>query len=145
MSKITRVSPTEAKKLIDEQGYVYVDVRSEPEFAAGHPQGAQNVPIMHAGPRGMTPNTEFLEVCQALYPKDAKLVVGCRSGQRSLRAAEMLSASGFTDVVDQRAGYEGARNAFGGVVEPGWAPAGLPIETTSISGSYAELKHRAGR
>jgi rhodanese-related sulfurtransferase len=145
MSKITRVSPAEAKKLIDEEGYVYVDVRSEPEFAAGHPQGAQNVPIMHAGARGMEPNPEFLEVCQALYPKDAKLVVGCRSGQRSLRAAEALGGAGYTNVVDQRAGYEGSRNAFGGIAEQGWVGVGLPTETATTGGSYAELKKKAGR
>src|SRR5262245_23827295 len=145
MSNLTRVSPAEAKKLIDEQGYRYIDVRTEPEFAAGHPQGAQNVPIMHAGPRGMVPNPEFLEVCQALYPRDAKVVVGCRSGQRSLRAAEVLVGAGYTNIVDQRAGYDGARDAFGGVVEPGWAAAGLPTETSTVGGSYAELKTRAAK
>ena len=140
MANTKRVSPAEAKKLIDEEGYEYVDVRSEPEYAAGHPTGARNVPIMHAGPGGMQPNPEFLQVMQALYPKDAKIVVGCRSGQRSLRAAETLAGAGYTNVVDQRAGYEGARNAFGGVVEPGWTTNGLPTETTTAGGSYAELK-----
>ena len=40
MANIKRVSPAEAKTLMDE-GYVYLDVRSEPEFAAGHPAGAR--------------------------------------------------------------------------------------------------------
>jgi rhodanese-related sulfurtransferase len=40
-----RVSPQEAKDLMDKEGYVYVDVRSIPEFEAGHPAGAFNVPI----------------------------------------------------------------------------------------------------
>ena len=60
MANIKRVSPAEAKKLVDE-GWLYLDVRTEPEYAAGHPTGAQNVPVMKAGPRGMAPNAEFIE------------------------------------------------------------------------------------
>jgi rhodanese-related sulfurtransferase len=144
MASIKRVSPAEAKQLVDE-GWTYLDVRSEPEFAAGHPAGAHNVPVMHAGPRGMTPNADFTAVMEALYPRDARLVVGCRSGQRSMRAAEMLVAAGYTSIVDQRAGFDGPRDAFGQMTEPGWAPAGLPVETTTPGGSYAELRLKAGK
>ena len=56
-----RISPAEAKALLDE-GYVYVDVRSIPEFDAGHPRGAYNVPLNHQGPNGMQPNPDFLAV-----------------------------------------------------------------------------------
>ena len=145
MATIQRVSPAEAKTLIDEQGYVYLDVRSEPEFVAGHPTGAQNVPLMHAGPGGMTANPDFLAVVQAVYPKDAKLVVGCKAGGRSLKAAEMMIAAGYTGVIDQRAGFDGPRDAFGALSEKGWSPAGLPVETTTPGGSYAELKAKAGK
>ncbi|MFT3767989.1 MAG: rhodanese-like domain-containing protein [Minicystis sp.] len=144
MANIKRVSPSEAKKLIDEEGYLYVDVRSEPEFAAGHPAGAHNVPLMSQGPAGLSPNPEFLAVIEGLYPKDAKLVLGCRSGARSLRATEMLMASGYTSVVDQRAGFGGARDAFGQLSEAGWAEAGLPTATATPGGSYAELRKKAG-
>ena len=78
---VKRVSPAEARDLIDKQGYVYVDVRSVPEFAAGHPQGAYNVPLMNMGPGGMSPNPDFMTV-MATFPKDAKLVVGCKAGGR---------------------------------------------------------------
>ena len=44
-----------------------------------------------------------------------------------------------------RAGYGGARNAFGKMTEAGWAAAGLPIETHSDSGSYAELEARLAK
>lgn len=144
MANIKRVSPAEAKQLMDE-GYVYLDVRSEPEFAAGHPAGAHNVPIMHAGPRGMTPNPDFLPVVEALYARDARLVVGCRSGQRSMRAAEMMIAAGYTGLVDQRAGFDGPRDTFGQLTEPGWGPAGLPVATATPGGSYGELKQKAGK
>jgi rhodanese-related sulfurtransferase len=144
MAAIPRVSPDEAKRLLD-AGYTYVDVRSEPEFAAGHPVGAENVPLMHMGPRGMEPNPDFLDVVLALHPKDAKLVLGCRSGQRSLRAAEMLVAAGYADVFELRAGYEGIRGAFGAFTEKGWAPTGLPTETATPGKTYAELKQKLGR
>src|SRR4051794_38742234 len=142
MAQIKRVSPAEAQQLMAE-GYTYLDVRSEPEFAAGHPKGAHNVPIMNAGPGGMKPNADFLAVVSALYPKDAKLVVGCKSGARSMRAAEALIAAGYTDVIDQRAGFEGPRDPFGALAEAGWGPAGLPVETETPGCSYAELAAKA--
>jgi rhodanese-related sulfurtransferase len=144
MATIQRVSPADAKKLVDDEGYVYLDVRSEPEYAAGHPVGAQNVPLMHAGPGGMTPNPDFLAVVQAVYPKDAKLVVGCKAGGRSIKAAEMMTNAGYTGVIDQRAGFDGPRDAFGTLTEKGWSPAGLPVETVTAGGSYGELKKKKG-
>ena len=140
MATIQRVSPADAKKLIDDEGYVYLDVRSEPEYEAGHPVGAQNVPLMHAGPAGMTPNADFLAVVQAVYPKDAKLVVGCKAGGRSMKAVEMMANAGYTHLIDQRAGFDGPRDAFGALTEKGWGPAGLPVETVTAGGSYVELK-----
>lgn len=145
MATIQRVSPAEAKKLVDEQGYVYLDVRSEPEFVSGHPTGAHNIPLMNAGAGGMVPNPDFLAVVQAVYPGDTKLVVGCKAGGRSLKASEMMVAAGYTSVIDQRAGFDGPRDAFGALTEKGWGPAGLPVETTTPGGSYAELKQKAGK
>jgi rhodanese-related sulfurtransferase len=144
MATIQRVSPADAKKLVDDEGYVYLDVRSEPEYSAGHPVGAQNVPLMHAGPGGMAPNPDFLAVVQAVYPKDAKLVVGCKAGGRSIKAAEMMANAGYTRIIDQRAGFDGPRDAFGTLSEKGWGPAGLPVETVTAGGSYVELKKKAG-
>lgn len=128
-----RISPEEAKQLIDEQGYAYVDVRSVQEFEAGHPEGACNVPLLEMGAMGMTPNPEFLSVMEKLFPKDSKLVVGCKAGGRSMRAAAMLEAAGFTNVVDQRAGFEGGP-------EPGWRPKGLPVSRDAARDkSYAGI------
>jgi rhodanese-related sulfurtransferase len=124
---IRRVSPQEAKELIDRDGYSYVDVRSIPEFEAGHPEGAWNVPLLHMGPAGMAPNAEFLAVMEKAFPKDAKLVVGCKMGGRSLKASELLTASGFTGIVDQRAGFEGAPG------DPGWRPLGLPVSAQAAA------------
>jgi rhodanese-related sulfurtransferase len=153
---IRRVSPSEAKSLLD-LGYFYVDVRSVEEFHDRHPKGALNVPIaarmtgnaplaaassaeMGAeGPSGAA----FLDAMRQLFSRDAKIVVGCATGVRSLRAAKLLAAAGFTDVVDQRAGIDGARGPFGNLVEPGWSDAGLPVTSGADAGSFAELQGKA--
>lgn len=136
-----RVSPAEAHALMRDQGYVYVDVRSVPEFEGGHPEGAYNVPIAHSTPSGMQPNEDFLKVMEARFPKDAKLVVGCLAGGRSQRACGALTQAGYTHVVDQRAGWNGARDPFGRVLEPGWAAQSLPSATgPDAARGYTALK-----
>jgi rhodanese-related sulfurtransferase len=145
MPNIPRITPAQAKKLMDEEGYIYLDVRTQPEYVAGHPKGARNVPLMHSGWGGMQDNNEFMEVMTANFPKDAKIIVGCKSGQRSAKAAEILAAAGYTNLVDQRAGFEGTRNSYGSVTEPGWGTLELPSETETPGGSYPELKLKAGR
>ena len=88
----------------------------------------------------MAPNVEFLRVVTGNFAKDARIVVGCRGGARSLRAATELITHGYTDVLDQRAGWDGARDPFGQLAEPGWSRAGLPVETGAPSGrSYRDL------
>jgi len=140
----TRISPQEASAKLAE-GWTYVDVRTIEEYAAGHPPDAVNVPIMHAGAGGMMANPDFLRVMTVAFPKDAKLVVGCKAGGRSLRAAQALLADGFSNVLDQRAGWDGARDAFGQVTEPGWSRAGLPVEEGQPAGrSWDDLRKKAG-
>jgi rhodanese-related sulfurtransferase len=142
MSDDKRISPHEAHAKIRE-GYAYVDVRTEEEFADGHPEGALNVPILLAGAGGMTPNPDFATVMAASFAHDAKVIVGCKAGGRSHKAREALLGLGFVDVLDQRAGWDGARDAFGQVTEPGWSRAGLPIEKGVPEGrSYAALKSK---
>jgi rhodanese-related sulfurtransferase len=141
MAEIKGVKPEEAQQLL-EAGWTYVDVRSEPEFELGHPPGALNVPLLHQSPGGMQPNPEFLSVMQSGFAKDEKLLLGCRSGGRSRRAAEMLAQNGFTELADLVTGWEGTRDDFGRPV-PGWGPRGFPAETGFPSGQrYEDVKHR---
>lgn len=141
MTEVTRLSPAEAHAKMKDEGFVYVDVRTEEEFAAGHPEGAYNVPLMLRGAAGMTPNEAFLGVMERVFEKSAPIVVGCKLGNRSLRAAKALLASGFTRVVEQRAGWEGARGTFGELVEPGWSRCGLPAGSGAPEGrAYASLR-----
>ena len=137
---VERVSPEEAKALMENEGYVYLDVRSVPEFEAGHPAGAYNIPIAHMSQGGMRPNTEFLTEVANVFPKDAKVVVGCKTGARSLRAAQALIQAGYENMVDQRAGYDGARDSFGQLQEAGWQRRGFDVAMEAEPGrSYAEL------
>ena len=140
-----RVTPKEAHKLLGE-GYTYVDVRSVPEYQQGHPQGAQNVPFMHFEGGRMVLNPEFLATMEKLYLKDAKLVVGCKSGGRSLQAATLLERVGFSGILDMKGGFDGEMNPHTGQMgEPGWSRVGLPIETETPGGSWDELAARAKR
>jgi YD repeat-containing protein len=133
-----RVSAVEAKRLIDDEGYQFIDVRSAPEYDAGHPSGAHNVPLFNAGATGLERNEDFLRVMEALYPKQTKLLVGCAVGQRSQSAVRLLTAAGWSAVIDLRPGTKGAKNAFGQVTEKGWDALGLPVELTTKDGSWRQ-------
>ncbi len=139
---VKRITPEEARDLMDKDGYAYLDVRSVPEFAAGHPTGAYNVPLLNMGPGGMVDNAEFLAVVEKSFPRDSRLVVGCKAGGRSARAAALLERAGYTNLVDQKNGYEGTPLPTGGV-EPGWRPKRLPTSTQAVpERSYDALKAR---
>ena len=103
-----QLSVTEAHQLI-QQGHVYVDVRSTMEFEQAHPAGAVNVPLLEPDDvtGQMQPNPDFMRVMQGSFPPDARLLVGCQVGGRSMRAAQMLEAFGFSDVSNVRGGFGG--------------------------------------
>lgn len=136
---ITRISAAEAFEMMEREGYLYVDVRSVPEFDAAHPQGAYNVPLRQPAPGGLADNPDFLSVMQRAFRRDQKLVIGCAAGVRSLRACELLQQAGYECVVDQRAGMDGVRDPFGRVREPGWPAAALP----TVGGADEERGYRA--
>ena len=128
-------------------GFTYVDVRSVPEFAEGHPAGAVNVPLLHRDPRTgqMAPNRDFLAVMQANFAPDSRLLIGCQVGGRSAQAAQVLAAAGYQDVSNVLGGYSGARDPMTGAVRsPGWTQTGLPVATEAVPGtSYEALRSRA--
>ena len=133
-----------AKELVG-TGVVFVDVRSEPEFEAGHVPGALNVPLLHKTERGLEPNSEFISVMKRAFGLGETLIIGCRSGQRSLSAAKRLEAEGFKDLSNLTPGFEGSRDAFGRPLA-GWRQEGLPIESGIPSGqSYKDVKNRKPR
>lgn len=70
-----------------EAGATLLDVRTPEEFAERHLARAINVPV------------QVLASQLAAVPKDKPVVVYCRSGSRSARAAAILRGAGY-DVVD---------------------------------------------
>lgn len=123
-------------------GATYLDVRSIPEFEAGHPEGAYNIPLLHLDPatHQMRPNTEFLEVVRAAFPPDTSLVIGCKMGGRSAQACELLSSAGYQDVTNVLGGFSGAPQ-MGHV---GWTQARLPVEQAAPpEREYEALRKKA--
>jgi len=112
------LGPTEAVNLIASGEFEYLDVRTPEEFAGGRCPKSVNIPIMFAGPGGMTPNDKFMEQVAEKFPNPETdhIAVGCKAGPRATKAIAMLSA----------AKYQHLLNVLGGFTA--WEAAGLPIE-----------------
>ncbi len=143
---IQQLEPPKAHEVLTSNSdALYLDVRTEAEFAGGHPTGAVNVPVVFIkGPGQMEPNAEFLAIVEKTVPKNRKLVVGCLSGGRSQRACEILEQAGYADLTNVRGGFGGARDGSGTLVVAGWRDAGLPVSTETGDAAYAAIRRKAG-
>ena len=139
------VTPDEAARtLADKKDAVYLDVRSQGEFAAGHPEGAINIPIAEPGPTGMAFNQEFLAVAEKILPMGTTLFVGCLSGKRSEAACQVLDQAGYTDLANVAGGFGGIKDFTGRVIQAGWSMLGLPVSDDTGEGvSYESLRKKA--
>jgi rhodanese-related sulfurtransferase len=143
---VKQMTPAQAHDVLSKDtAVVYLDVRTVPEFTAGHPQKGINIPVFFfQAPGQPSPNADFLKVVEANIPKDAAVIVGCQAGGRSQRAAEMMAQAGYTNVSNMQGGFGGGQDQLGRVV-PGWRDSGLPISTENGEGmSYASLAAKAG-
>ncbi len=86
-----RSSPEEKKaaRAKVKAGAFVVDVRTPDEFAAGHFNGATNIPVQEIKGR-----------LGELGAKDRAIVVYCRSGARAGSAKATLIDAGFTNVLN---------------------------------------------
>jgi rhodanese-related sulfurtransferase len=128
---IQQITPQEAyAQMAQDKNLVYLDVRTVPEFEAGHPPSALNIPVVLPNPAAgrMIPTPDFLPTAEATIPKNAKIIVGCMSGGRSQYAAEVLADAGYQHLANMQGGFGGARDPMGRVVMPGWQDYGLPVE-----------------
>ena len=75
------VDPATASRLVDDGTATLLDVREHDEWAAGHAPGAVHIPLGELDP--------------GAYTSEHILVVVCRSGARSGRAATALAAAGL--------------------------------------------------
>jgi rhodanese-related sulfurtransferase len=139
---IKEITPQQSNDILAANSdVVYIDVRSEREFANGHPAGAVNIPVAFADPaRGMMANPDFVKVIEANFPRDKKIIVGCQAGPRSTAASRMLEQAGYQDVSNMLGGFGGMRDQMGTVIAAGWAASGLPVSQDNGDGvSYASI------
>jgi rhodanese-related sulfurtransferase len=143
---INQLEPQQAHQTLQgNSDATYLDVRTEQEFAQGHPAGAVNIPFVFIkGPGQMEPNPDFAAVAEKILPKSKKLVVGCLSGGRSQRACEALEQAGYSDLSNVRGGFGGARDGSGQVIVAGWRDAGLPVSQDLGDASHQALRKKAG-
>lgn len=106
---------------------VIIDVRSTPEYKAGHPEHAYNVPYPFIY-RGCTeryvdgacktatipgteipqPDQDFVDYVETIIPnKDTLIYTLCRTGHRSVGAAHALADAGYTNVRNIWEGFVG--------------------------------------
>ncbi|MEM7157345.1 MAG: rhodanese-like domain-containing protein [Myxococcota bacterium] len=86
--------PALAHRLVEQEGALLLDVRSPDEFAAGHIEGARNIPHDQLRSR--------LDEVRTLVEGNLKapIVVYCRSGRRSGIAKETLLSADFEQVTN---------------------------------------------
>lgn len=100
------VSVEEFADLIADTTVQRLDVRTPEEYAQGHIAGSKNIDVLDSDFEG-----DALETLD----KDRTVALYCRSGRRSKKAAEILTAGGFS-VVELSAGFNG------------WTEAGKQVE-----------------
>lgn len=102
---IISISAPKFEKEIKSDSVQLVDVRTPQEYAEGHIDGALNINVQ---------SNDFKDMAQRNLSKDSTVLVYCRSGRRSLDAAEILTGLGYKVV-----------NLKGGIIE--WKEDGLPV------------------
>ncbi len=93
---------------------VLLDVRSIPEYVAGHPEGAVSVPYPRIHPTVDATLAEegkatlLVDAVKALVSDvDTPILVLCRTGARSVAASNLLAEAGYTHVRNIWEGFEG--------------------------------------
>lgn len=140
-------TPGEVSEILEHNdAALYLDVRTEQEFAAGHPRGAINVPAFVPTRSGsLQQNPEFVEVVRQIAAPDRPLICGCQAGGRSMAAAQLLERAGYLDVTNVVGGFGGGRDPRSGAPVAGWRQAGLPVSyQVPDDVAYATLRRKAG-
>lgn len=86
-----QISQKDAKNMMDNQDVIILDVREQWEYDEGHIPGAILLPV----------GTIDKASAAAVIPeKDSKVLVYCRSGNRSKKASEALAELGYTNIYE---------------------------------------------
>ncbi len=102
---VEEITPKQVLEAV-EKGSVFVDVREDYEIA-DLAYGIKNKLEIPLG-----------EIQERLneFPKDKNIIVGCRSGKRSMQACMYLKMNGYSNV----------QNLQGGII--GWSEGGFPTK-----------------
>ena len=130
-----QITQEEAKKMIDEQEVIIVDVRTEEEYAQGHIENAV-----------LVPNESIADTPPDELPMDATLLIYCRSGNRSKQASQKLADMGYAQVYE----FGGINDwPYGTILDDGMETASAQAETaaqkeaddgkTGMTGEFAEF------
>ena len=109
---------------------LFVDVRMEIEYLyVGHPPGVVHIPWYEYPEMHVDPSRFAAQVEREAGDKTRPVVLLCRSGRRTVPAAEALEAAGFDEVVNVVHGFEGELDEhFQRGRLNGWRFDGLPWE-----------------
>ena len=86
------VSVDEALRLWQNKEAVLIDVRTPAEYREGHIPGVVNIPL------------DELEKRLGEIPRDKKVVLICRTGNRSAQGTKLLRGKGFDNVYNSTGG-----------------------------------------
>lgn len=108
-----KVSEDDLKAMVDakDESIFIVSVRKAEDYAAGHIEGAINVPF----------GKDMIPALMSQLPKDKKIVVYCYTGQTAGQATAALRLMGY-DAVSLNGGMGTPANA-----PNGWANKGFPV------------------
>jgi len=114
-AQITGIDPVDAWKLLQSTpGAILIDVRSSAEFLfVGHPVDAIHVPWMDEPDWEVNPDFarqvshSIVVTRPESVPETTPVLLICRSGKRSLEAAEVLREAGFQNLYNVSTGFEG--------------------------------------
>ena len=105
LEKTPQITVAELNESLHTGEMQVLDVRREPEWEAGHIEGATWWPLDH------------FKVSAPELDHDAPIVVHCKSGYRSMIACSLLQRAGFKNVINVAGGFEA------------WQQAELPVAT----------------
>lgn len=132
MSYAGDLTPSQAWELLStDADAVLVDVRTQAEWAfvgVPDPTSLGKRPVFAEwSSLGSGPNpAAFVEAVTAQVDPGAPIVLLCRSGQRSIAAAQALTAAGYGPAYNVIDGFEGPLDAEGHRGGAGWRSDGLP-------------------
>lgn len=119
------VTPDEAWALLQAGAARLLDVRSGAELnLVGRVPGAEEIELKRYP--DWQPNADFLAEVGRRFSPHERILLLCRSAQRSHEAAQLLADAGYAAALNILEGFEGDKNAAAQRVVNGWKVRGLP-------------------